>query len=343
MHPLLSALLSPGEGLIPPSCFGKDVEQYKFKPKSRLKEFVGEKLIAMMAFTALVAILLIFVFIFKEAVPIFTSSEVQEEASLNKLTFKQVYREGRAAKWKWQPESEIPKFSLLPLFIGTLKAALVAMLFAIPLGIGAAIYSSEFAPKRMREIIKPVVELLAGIPSVVLGFFALLILATALQKTLGLTFRLNALNAGIALGIAVIPIIFTVAEDAMISVPQSLRDAALSVGANPWQVSLTMVLPAALPGIAAGIVLGFGRAIGETMIVLMASGNAAIISGSLTDSIRTFSATIAAELAEVVFGSPHYNVLFFIGTLLFVFTFLINLGGDLILAKLKERFQGKMG
>jgi len=319
------------------------VECYNFKPKSKFREFVGEKLIAVTAFTALVAILLIFVFIFKEATPIFTSPEVQEEASLNKLTFKQVYREGRAAKWKWQPESEVPKFSLLPLFIGTLKAALVAMLFAVPLGVGAAIYASEFASKRMRELIKPVVELLAGIPSVVLGFFALLVLATALQQTLGLTFRLNALNAGIALGIAVIPIIFTVAEDAMTSVPHSLRDAALAVGANPWQVSFTMVLPAALPGIAAGMVLGFGRAIGETMIVLMASGNAAVISTSLTDSMRTFSATIAAELAEVVFGSPHYNVLFFIGTLLFIFTFLINLAGDLVLAKLKERFQGKMG
>ena len=319
------------------------MECYNFKPKSKFREFVGEKLIAVTAFTALVAILLIFVFIFKEAIPIFTNPEVQEEASLNKLTFKQVYREGRAAKWKWQPESEVPKFSLLPLFIGTLKAALVAMLFAVPLGVGAAIYSSEFASKRMRELIKPVVELLAGIPSVVLGFFALLVLATVLQKTLGLTFRLNALNAGIALGIAVIPIIFTVTEDAMTSVPQSLRDAALAVGANSWQVSFTMVLPAALPGIAAGMVLGFGRAIGETMIVLMASGNAAIISTSLTDSMRTFSATIAAELAEVVFGSSHYNVLFFIGTLLFIFTFIINLAGDLVLAKLKERFQGKMG
>jgi len=319
------------------------MERYKFKSKSKLREFLDEKLIATTAFTALAAVLLIFVFIFKEATPIFTSPEVQEEASLDKLTLKQVYHEGRPAKWKWQPESEVPKFSLLPLFLGTLKAALVAMLFAVPLGVGAAIYSSKFASKRMRELIKPVVELLAGIPSVVLGFFALLVLATALQKTLGLTFRLNALNAGIALGIAVIPIIFTVAEDAMTSVPQSLRDAALAVGANSWQVSFTMVLPAALPGIAAGMVLGFGRAIGETMIVLMASGNAAIISISLTDSMRTFSATIAAELAEVVFGNSHYNVLFFIGTLLFVFTFLINLGGDLILAKLKERFQGKMG
>nr|MBN2278137.1 phosphate ABC transporter permease subunit PstC [candidate division Zixibacteria bacterium] len=318
------------------------MEELRFKPKSKITEFLGSKLIAVSAFTALIGILLIFIFIFKEAVPIFTNPEIREEASVDKMVFKQKFYEGREAKWSWQPNSKIPKFSLLPLFIGTIKAAIIAMLFAVPLAVGAAIYTSEFASKRMRELIKPVIETLAAIPSVVLGFFALMVLATFLQKTLGLTFRLNALNAGIALGLAVIPIIFTVAEDAMTSVPRSLREAAIALGANPWQVSLTMVFPAALPGIAAGVVLGFGRAIGETMIVLMASGNAAILSASLTDSVRTFSATIAAELAEVVFGSAHYSVLFFIGTMLFIFTFLINLGGDFILIKLKDRLQGRM-
>lgn len=317
------------------------MEKYQFKPKSRLREFIGEKFIALNALAALIGILLILTFIFKEAVPIFTDREVQEEASLSKMLYKQVYYEGREPKWSWQPNSTVPKYSLLPLFLGTIKAAIVAMLFAVPLAVGAAIYTSEFASRRMRELIKPVIELLAGLPSVVLGFFALVILATALQKTFGFTYRLNAINAGVALGIAVIPIIFTVAEDAMNAVPKSLRDAAIALGANPWQVSFTMVLPAALPGIAAGVVLGFGRAIGETMIVLMASGNAAIISAGFTESVRTFSATIAAELAEVVFGSPHYNVLFFIGTLLFIFTFVINLGGDFILSRLKEKLQGR--
>ena len=137
--------------------------------------------------------------------------------------------------------SDVPKYSLLPLFLGTLKAAFVAMLFAVPLSVGAAIYSSEFAAKKLREIIKPIIELLAGIPSVVLGFFALIILASGLQNIFGLTFRLNAVNAGIALGLAVIPIIFTIAEDAMTAVPRSLREAALALGANPWQVSMTMV------------------------------------------------------------------------------------------------------
>lgn len=312
-----------------------------FKQKSRFREFLGEKFIAMNAFAALIVILLIFVFIFKESIPIFTDHDVQSEAGLDKLVFKQQYYEGRDPKWSWQPNSEVPKYSLLPLFLGTLKAAIIAMLFAAPLGIGAAIYTSEFAPRRLREIIKPVIELLAGIPSVVLGFFALIVLATVVQNVLALTFRLNVLTAGIALGIAVVPIVFTVAEDALSAVPRSLRDAAAALGANQWQVSLTMVLPAALPGISAGIVLGFGRAIGETMIVLMASGNAAIISTSFIESVRTMSATIASELAEVVFNSAHYNVLFLIGSLLFVFTFLINLFGELALTRLKVRLQGR--
>ena len=316
------------------------MNKYTFKPKSRFKEFLGEKIIAGSALASLIAVFLIFIFIFKESLPIFYDHEVQQEASLDKMTFKQQYYEGREPKWSWQPNSEVPKFSLLPLLLGTMKVAIVAMLFAVPLAVGAAIYSSEFAGRKMREIIKPVIELLAGIPSVVLGFFALIVLATVIQETFGLTFRLNAITAGIALGLAVIPIIFTVAEDAMTSVPRTLRDAALALGANPWQVSLKVVLPAALPGIGAGIVLGFGRAIGETMIVLMASGNASVISASFTDSIRTLSATIAAELAEVVFGGAHYNVLFFLGTLLFIFTFLTNLGGDYVLNRLKQRFQG---
>ncbi|MEW5796708.1 MAG: phosphate ABC transporter permease subunit PstC [Candidatus Zixiibacteriota bacterium] len=319
----------------------KAMQALQFKPKSRWREFLGEKLISMNAFLALAAILLIFVFVFKEAIPLFTDPEIRAEAGLDKLLFKQEFYAGREAKWSWQPNSEVPKYSLLPLFLGTLKAALVAMVFAVPLGVGAAIYTSEFSSRRLREIIKPLIETLAAIPSVVLGFFALMVLATWLQNLLGLTFRLNALNAGIALGLAVVPIVFTVAEDAMMSVPRSLRDAAVALGANPWQVSFTTVLPAAAPGIAAGVVLGFGRAVGETMIVLMASGNAAIISLSFLESVRTFSATVAAELAEVVFGSGHYTVLFMIGSLLFLFTFIVNLGGDIALNRLKRRLQGR--
>lgn len=313
-----------------------------FKPKSKFTEFVGEKFIMLAAFTALASILLIFVFIFKEAVPLFSDPETQKTASVDKLISPQPFYPDKSPTWVWQPNSSNPKYSLLPLFIGTLKAALVAMLVAIPLGVSAAIYSSQFASPRMREVIKPAIEILAGIPSVVLGFFALLVSASVLRNFFGLEFRLNVINAGIALGLAVVPIIFTVAEDAMTAVPRTLRDAALALGANPWQVSWTMVLPAALPGIAAGIVLGFGRAIGETMIVLLASGNAALVSFGLDEPVRTFSATIASELGEVVFGSPHYRVLFFVGSILFVFTFLINLGGDLILDRVRRKLQGRV-
>ncbi len=314
----------------------------QFEPRSRVRELFGESIIKISAYAAVLAILLIFVFIFKESIPIFTDEFIQEEASVGKMITKQSFSEGRDAKWSWQPNSDVPRYSLLPLVIGSLKAAIVAMIFAIPLGVGAAIYSAEFASRRLRELIKPVIEMLAGIPSVVMGFFALIVLASVVQSLFGFTYRLNAVNAGIALGVAVIPIVFTVAEDAMTAVPQSLRDASLALGATPWQVSLTVVLPTALPGIAAGVVLGFGRAVGETMIMLMASGNAAITSFSFADSVRTLSATIAAELAEVVFDSAHYNVLFFLGTILFVFTFLINLAGDQILSRLKQKYQGRI-
>ncbi len=317
------------------------MQAYRFKPKSRVREFVGEKIIQLSAFAALLGIVLIFIFVFKESLPIFTDPTVRSEASVDKLVFKQQFYDDQEPNWAWQPTSDSPKYSIMPLVVGTLKAALIAMLLAAPLGIAAAVYTSEFASKRAREWIKPTIELLAGIPSVVLGFFALIVLASMLQKMFDLTYRLNALNAGIALGITIIPVIFTIAEDAMSSVPGTLRDAATALGANKWQVATTMVLPAALPGIAAGVVLGFGRAIGETMIVLMASGNAALLSANPAESVRTMSATIAAELAEVVFGGAHYSVLFFIGTLLFVFTFLINLGGDMVLTKLKERIQGR--
>jgi len=316
------------------------MKKLEFKPKSKLGEYIVEKFITLNAFAALIIICLIFIFIFKEAIPIFTDEIVKEEASVEKMIVKQAFAEGREPKFSWQPNSDNPRYSLLPLFIGTLKAAIIAMIFAVPLGVGGAIYSSQFASRKFKEIIKPAIEMLSGIPSVVLGFFALMVLATFFQNMFGYTFRLNAFNAGFALGLAVIPIVFTISEDALSSVPQSLKDASMALGANPWQVSFTTVLPAAFPGIAASLILGFGRAIGETMIVLMASGNAAIISLAATDSVRTFSATIASELAEVVFGSAHYNVLFFIGTLLFAFTFLINLGGDLVLVRLKEKIQG---
>ena len=240
----------------------------------------------------------------------------------------------------WQPVSEIPKYNIVPLFIGSLKATLVALLFAVPLGVGAAIYVSQLAAPRFREIIKPTIELLAGIPSVVLGFFALLVLASVLQGMFHYQSRLNAYVAGIALGLTVIPVVFTISEDALTSVPRGYGQAALALGAAPWQVAWQIVLPAALPGVFAACVLGFGRAIGETLIVLMASGNASIMSASIFDSCRTITATIAAELAEVVFGGDHYRILFLLGAMLFAVTFATNLIGDVVVHRLKRRLEG---
>jgi len=292
------------------------------------------------AFLAILSLILIFVFIGKEALPIINSEEVQQEASFSKLFLPKAARPGEAAKFAWQPISDTPKYSLLPLFIGTLKLTIIAVVIAIPLAVAAALYTSEFAPSWAREIIKPCIEILAGIPSVVVGFFCLMVVASWVQSAFGLTFRLNALTAGIGLSLAVIPIVYTVSEDAFSSVPRAFREGSIAMGASSWQTASRVVLPAAMPGVLAAAVLGFGRAIGETMIVLMASGNAAVLSWSPADSARTFSATIAAELGELVQGSPHYHVLFFVGAFLFVLTFAINLMGRWWVGRLQRKLQG---
>jgi phosphate transport system permease protein len=203
-------------------------------------------------------------------------------------------------------------------------------------------YTSEFAPLKFKEFIKPFVEILAGIPSVVLGFFALMVMASFFHGVFPSTMRLNAFNAGVALSFAIIPLIYSIAEDSLNSVPRSLKEASLALGANRWQTASRVSLSVAMPGVLAGIILGLGRAVGETMIVLMASGNASILSANVFDSVRTMSATIAAELGEVVHGSAHYNVLFFIGASLFVFTLLINSLAHLTVGRLQRKLAGKI-
>jgi phosphate transport system permease protein len=305
---------------------------------------ISDKLAAVLikgcAYLAILALILIFVFIGKEALPVLTSAEVQKEAGLSRLLLPQAPRPGADREYNWQPISEIPKYSFLPLFVGTLKVTIIAVVIAIPLAVAAALYTSEFAPSWAREVIKPCIEILAGIPSVVIGFFCLMVIAGWLSSVFGFTYRLNALTAGVGLSLAVIPIVYTVAEDAFGSVPQTFRDGSLAMGASSWQTAARVVLPAAMPGVMAACILGFGRAIGETMIVLMASGNAAMLSWSPVDSVRTFSATIAAELGEVVQGSPHYHVLFFLGAALFMLTFALNLMGRWWVGRLQKKLQG---
>ncbi|MDO9390228.1 MAG: phosphate ABC transporter permease subunit PstC [bacterium] len=278
-------------------------------------ESVIEGNIKITATLAIIAIFLIFLFILRETLPIFFSREVMQE-----ITFGQFFK-----GIDWQPVSDNPRFSLWPIILGSLKVTLISLVFAVPTAVGAALYSSEFAGRRLKEFIKPVVELLAGIPSVVLGFFALIIMASFLKSVFGWTYRLNAVNAGIALGFAIIPAIYSLAEDALNAVPRSYREAALGLGATPWQTAVKVVLPAALPGVSAAVLFGMGRAVGETMVVLMAAGNAPLLSFNPLESTRTMTATIAAELGEVVFGGGHYHALFFIGLVLFLATFVINL------------------
>jgi len=240
----------------------------------------------------------------------------------------------------WQPVGEIQKYNIIPLLVGTLKVTLIGLFFAVPLAVGAAIYVSQLARPNVRELVKPTIELLSGIPSVVVGFFALLVMATVLQKIFGYQTRLNAFVAGIALGFAVIPVIFSIAEDALTSVPRSYTQAALALGASRWQTAWQIVLPAALPGVFAATVLGFGRAIGETMIVLMVC-SASVMSWSIFDSARSITTTIAAEMAEAVSGGPHYQILFMLGALLFAATFVSNMIGEVVINRFKLKLEGK--
>lgn len=240
----------------------------------------------------------------------------------------------------WQPIGNIHKYNLIPLVIGTLKTTLVGLLFAVPLALAAAIYVSQLASPRIRELVKPGIELLSGIPSVVLGTFALLVMATFLQRWLGYQVRLNAFVAGIALGLAVIPLVFSIAEDALTSVPRAYSQAALALGSSKWQAASQIVLPAAIPGVFAAVVLGFGRAIGETMIVLLVC-SASVVSWDVFDSARSVTATIAAEMAEAVSGGHHYRILFLLGALLFAVTFVTNLVGEFVMHRYKAKLEGK--
>lgn len=343
---------------------------HELKKRFRLDEFLAEKSITAIALVSLAAIVLIFLFVFREAAPLVFKKEhtatvapaVPEEEEtygeeflgegVQKLGEKKSAvpsvdaSEGSATlanllSTTWQPVGTTPKYGILPLVAGTLKVTVLAILIASPLAILAALFTSSFAPRWSREVIKPTIELLAGFPSVVIGFFALVTLATMMQRLFGYEYRLNALLGGIAMSLAVIPIIYTVAEDALTAVPRFMKEASLALGATQWQTALFVTLPAATPGVFAAVLLGFGRAFGETMIVLMATGNAALLSWSVVEPVRTMSATIGAEMAEVVFGDTHYHVLFLIGAILFVFTFALNAVAEVyIRQRLLKRFKG---
>lgn len=232
----------------------------------------------------------------------------------------------------WNPSSEVQsQYGILSLVVSTLMVTVGSMAIAIPLGIGCAAYISEVAQPIIREILKPTIEILASIPSVVIGFFGITVLGPLLADFFGLPSGLNALNGSILLAFMALPTIVSLSEDAMNAVPKEHKEASLSLGGSHWQTIWRVILPSSLSGIIAAVMLGMGRAVGETMAVLMATGNAPAMPGSFLDSIRTMTATIAIELGEVPFGSTHYHALFAVGLVLFLITFLINLFADLFL------------
>lgn len=235
---------------------------------------------------------------------------------------------------EWIPTaSPAPLFGVLPLITGTLLTSLLAILFALPLGLGVAIYLAELAKPQTRKVLKPLIELLAGIPSVVYGFFGLVILAPIIQKSFHLAVGETALTGSILLAIMALPTIISVAEDALATTPRALKEASLALGATKWQTIYKITFPYARSGIIAASVLGIGRAIGETMAVLMVTGNAAVIPKSALESVRTIPATIAAELGEAPTGGTHYQSLFLLGCILFLVTMLTSVIAEIISKK----------
>ena len=226
---------------------------------------------------------------------------------------------------QWYPTSDpIPSYGIWPMIVGTLMVTLGALLFAIPLGIATAIYMAEVAPMQIRNLLKPIVELLAGIPSVVFGFFGLIVIVPLIQSTFHLIVGETVLAGSLVLGIMALPTIITITEDSLRTTPQALKEASLALGATRWQTLVRVVIPYAKSGISTAIILGIGRAIGETMAVLMVTGNASNIPHSFLVPARTIPATIAAELGEAPYGGMHFKALFALGIVLFLFTIIIN-------------------
>jgi phosphate transport system permease protein len=266
-------------------------------------------------------VLLIFFFLLREGLP-----------TLGEVKLSQLF------SIRWYPIED--HFGILPLITGSILVTVIAMLIAIPFGIGTAVFLSEIAPRWLREILKPLVELLGGLPSVVLGFLGILVLAPYLRTLLNIPTGLTALAGGLLLGGIAVPTTVSIAEDALDAVPQSYREGALAVGATKWQTIWRVTLPAARSGVLTALMLGIGRTIGETMAVMMVTGNAPVMAlklSSIFSPVRTMTATIAAEMGEVANGSTYYHVLFFIGLVLFVISLAVNIIASSMVFQSKKR------
>jgi phosphate transport system permease protein len=287
----------------------------------RWTEFAVEALIRTLGLSSIGFVLLIFFFLLREGVPVFF------EVPLDNLF-----------NTRWYPTFDL--FGTLPLILGSILVTLTAIIISVPLGVATAVFIREVAPAWTREILKPVIEVLAGIPSVVLGFFGMTLVAPFILRSTGIPTGLTAFTGALLLAYMALPTIISVAEDALDAVPKSYRDAGLAMGATQWQTIWRVVVPAARSGIVVAVMLGMGRAIGETMAVMMVTGNAArmpLTLDSLFRPARTMTATIAAEMGEVAQGSTHYHALFGIGIILFVLTFAINLTAASTIFKRRRR------
>ncbi len=283
----------------------------------KFKEFIIEKLILVCGLASIFFVILIFLFLTKEGLAVFKSV-----SPANFILGK-----------NWYPISEPAQLGILPLILGSFIVTLGAALISIPIGVGCAVYIAEIAPLKIKEILKAGIELLAAIPSVVLGFIGMVTLVPWVKSTFHLPTGLTALSGSIILAFMAMPTIVSVAEDALYSVPKSYKEGAFALGATHWQTIYRVLLPAASSGIVAAVMLGIGRVIGETMAVMMITGNAAVIPQSILVPVRTLTATIAAEMGEAVVGSEHYFALFAIGIVLFIMSFIINVTADLFLHK----------
>lgn len=288
---------------------------------SRLKEKGIELFFFANGILAIIILIGIFYLLVSEGLPTF------EEVSLKEFL----------TSTRWNPTSySEPSYGILSLVVSTLLVTIGSLIFSVPLGIACAAYLAEVADSRVREVLKPVIEILAGIPSVVIGFLGIVLVGPMIANVFNLSNGLNAINGSILLGIMALPTIISISEDAISAVPEEYKEASLALGANRWHTLIKVILPAALSGIIAAVMLGMGRAIGETMAVLMATGNAPALPGSIFDSVRTMTATIAVELGEVPYNTTHYYSLFAIGLVLFVMTFIVNLVSDIVLHKYGE-------
>ncbi len=280
-----------------------------------------EWIIRLCGWSAILFVFAIFFFVFREAAPMLFGG-------LDLVEF--------FTSPNWRPDSVVkPQYGILALLAGTVSVTLLAMSIAVPLGLGAAVFVSEFAGRRTKETLKVVIELLAAIPSVVWGFIGYMVLGPLIIWATGAPVGINVLNGGIILALMSVPIIVSVSEDSLRAVPDSYREAAMALGASRWEIVYRVLFPAAKNGLLAAVLLGVGRAIGETMAVLMATGHAIQIPHSLLDPVRTLTATIAAELGETVAGDDHYGALFAIGVVLFAMAFVVNLTADLIVKGIK--------